>query len=229
MKETEKNGFLLKTDLAELSKNMIAGLGENSMVQGDRCSLYFVLAASERDPEAEMVVSLIERKSNLSPKEYHYTVVLIDYTSGGSGEAVLYHTNELSEADLIRVLQEIWCDLGKEIDEVDEIDKEAEFAYLKSYIRGACFDDEISVDYLYSLWIAFCLHHGLTVDKDEYQERMEGLWKALEEIVEVSGPKACPGPEWELLWKALEESDGGEVSHWENYSSFDSDMSRKLQ
>ena len=134
MKETEKNGFLLKTDLAELSKNMIAGLGENSMVQGDRCSLYFVLAASERDPEAEMVVSLIERKSNLSPKEYHYTVVLIDYTSGDSGEAVLYHTNELSEADLIRVLQEIWCDLGKEIDEVDEIDKEAEFAYLKSYI-----------------------------------------------------------------------------------------------
>ena len=205
MKETEKNGFLLKTDLAELSKNMIAGLGENSMVQGDRCSLYFVLAASERDPEAEMVVSLIERKSNLSPKEYHYTVVLIDYTSGGSGEEVLYHTNELSEADLIRVLQEIWCDLGKEIDEVDEIDKEAEFSYLKSYIRGACFDDEISVDYLYALWIAFCLHHGLTVDKDEYQERMEGLWKA------------------------LEESDGGEVSHWENYSSFDSDMSRKLQ
>ena len=205
MKETEKNGFLLKTDLAELSKNMIAGLGENSMVQGDRCSLYFVLAASERDPEAEMVVSLIERKSNLSPKEYHYTVVLIDYTSGGSGEAVLYHTNELSEADLIRVLQEIWCDLGKEIDEVDEIDKKAEFAYLKSYIRGACFDDEISVDYLYALWIAFCLHHGLTVDKDEYQERMEGLWKA------------------------LEESDEGEVSHWENYSSFDSDMSRKLQ
>ena len=205
MKETEKNGFLLKTDLAELSKNMIAGLGENSMVQGDRCSLYFVLAASERDPEAEMVVSLIERKSNLSPKEYHYTVVLIDYTSGGSGEEVLYHTNELSEADLIRVLQEIWCDLGKEIDEVDEIDKESEFSYLKSYIQGACFDDEISVDYLYALWIAFCLHHGLTVDKDEYQERMEGLWKA------------------------LEESDGGEVSHWENYSSFDSDMSRKLQ
>ena len=38
MKETEKNGFLLKTDLAELSKNMIAVLGENSMVQGDRCS-----------------------------------------------------------------------------------------------------------------------------------------------------------------------------------------------
>ena len=205
MKETEKNGFLLKTDLAELSKNMIAGLGENSMVQGDRCSLYFVLAASERDPEAEMVVSLIERKSNLSPKEYHYTVVLIDYTSGGSGEEVLYHTNELSEADLIRVLQEIWCDLGKEIDEVDEIDKESEFSYLKSYIQGACFDDEISIDYLYALWIAFCLHHGLTVDKDEYQERMEGLWKA------------------------LEESDGGEVSHWENYSSFDSDMSRKLQ
>ena len=205
MKETEKNGFLLKTDLAELSKNMIAGLGENSMVQGDRGSLYFVLAASERDPEAEMVVSLIERKSNLSPKEYHYTVVLIDYTSGGSGEEVLYHTNELSEADLIRVLQEIWCDLGKEIDEVDEIDKESEFSYLKSYIQGACFDDEISIDYLYALWIAFCLHHGLTVDKDEYQERMEGLWKA------------------------LEESDGGEVSHWENYSSFDSDMSRKLQ
>ena len=205
MKETEKNGFLLKTDLAELSKNMIAGLGENSMVQGDRCSLYFVLAASERDPEAEMVVSLIERKSNLSPKEYHYTVVLIDYTSGGSGEEVLYHTNELSEADLIRVLQEIWCDLGKEIDEVDEIDKESEFSYLKSYIQGACFDDEISIDYLYALWIAFCLHHGLTVDKDEYQERMEGLWKA------------------------LEESDEGEVSHWENYSSFDSDMSRKLQ
>lgn len=205
MKAAKKNGYVLKADLTELSKNMIAGLGEDSMVQGDRCSPHFVLAASEKYPEAEVVVSLIESKSNLSPKEYHYTVVLIDYTSGGSGEAVLYHTNELSEADLIRVLQEIWCDLGKEIDEVDEIDKEAEFAYLKSYIRGACFDDEISVDYLYALWIAFCLHHGLTVDKDEYQERMEGLWKA------------------------LEESDEGEVSHWENYSSFDSDMSRKLQ
>ena len=77
------------------------------------CSPHFVLAASEKYPEAEVVVSLIESKSNLSPKEYHYTVVLIDYTSGGSGEAVLYHTNELSEADLIRVLQEIWCDLGE--------------------------------------------------------------------------------------------------------------------
>ena len=126
--------------------------------------------------------------------------------------------DKIVSADLLREC--FACDLGRckgiccvegdagaplEIDEVDEIDKEAEFAYLKSYIRGACFDDEISVDYLYSLWIAFCLHHGLTVDKDEYQERMEGLWKA------------------------LEESDGGEVSHWENYSSFDSDMSRKLQ
>lgn len=128
MKETEKNGFLLKTDLTELSKNMIAGLGEDGMVQSDRCSPHFVLAASEKNPEAEVVVSLIESKSNLSPKEYHYTVVLIDYASGDSGETVLYHTNELSEADLIRVLQEIWCDLGKEIDEVDEINKEAEFA-----------------------------------------------------------------------------------------------------
>lgn len=32
MKAAKKNGYVLKADLTELSKNMIAGLGEDSMV-----------------------------------------------------------------------------------------------------------------------------------------------------------------------------------------------------
>lgn len=205
MEDMKRNGYILKTDISELSKDMIASLdGNNKTVDGDRFSSYFILAVGEKDPEAEAVVSLVESKANLDSSEYHYTVLLIDSISGGDdSESVLFQTNEMTEEDLTRLLQEIWCGLGTD-EEPGDIDKEAEFAFLKSYIRGACFDDEVSVDYLYALWIAFCLHHGLTVDKDEYQERLEELWKA------------------------LEESDGGEVSHWENYSDFDSDMSRKL-
>lgn len=85
------------------------------------------------------------------------------------------------------------------------VDRAAEFAYLKSYIMGACFDDETSVTFLYSLWAAYCLHQNVTVDSPACEE-------ALME-----------------LWRCLEESDGGEVSHWEDYASFEEDMCRDLR
>lgn len=206
MEAVKRNGYVLKADISELSKDMIAGLDENrKTVDGDRFSPYFILAVGEKDPEAEAVVSLIENKANLDSAEYHYAVLLIDSISGGDdSESILYTTNEMTEADLTRLLHEIWCGLGTD-EAPGTIDKAAELAYLKSYISGCCLDDEASVDLLYALWAAFCLHQNLTVDKDEYQQLLEEVYSA------------------------LVESEDGNTSHWEDYSDFENAMSRVLR
>ena len=132
MESVKRNGYVLKADISKLSKDMITGLDENrKTVDGDRFSPYFILAVGEKDPEAEAVVSLIENKANLDPAEYHYAVLLIDSISGGDdSESILYTTNEMTEADLTRLLHEIWCGLGTD-EASGTIDKAAELAYLK--------------------------------------------------------------------------------------------------
>ena len=109
MESVKRNGYVLKADISKLSKDMITGLDENrKTVDGDRFSSYFILAVGEKNPEAEAVVSLVESKANLDSSEYHYTVLLIDSISGGDdSESVLFQTNEMTEEDLTRLLQEI--------------------------------------------------------------------------------------------------------------------------
>lgn len=202
MMENTRKLYVPEVEFEQLAKDMIANLN------GDRLSDYFVLARGLSDKDAEVSVSLIEEKSELDPGEAHYTIPLIDGVNG-DGESMIYHTQGLSEKSLIRLLQNIWTELtnadGQCGPAPEYVDKAAEFNYLKSYIMGACLDDETSVTFLYALWVAYCLHQNICIDSIDCEV-------ALME-----------------LWKALEESDGGEVSHWEDFFAFREDMCRDLR
>lgn len=207
MNNKKENGYAVIADIEQLADTLIANLemGSTSKWKYNLYSQYFVLAKSETEPAQDAMVSLTKVVTGLKPDEFYYSVSLVDGLNPRHDvDRVEFRTSNLKRESLVTTLYEIAGGLPKAASKEGKIGEEAEFAYLKSYIQGACLDDEVSVDYLYALWIAFCLHHGLTVEKDEYQERLEELWKA------------------------LEESDEGEVSHWENYSDFDSSMSRKL-
>lgn len=59
------------------------------------------------------------------------------------------------------------------------INKSAELEYLKSFVCGGDFDEKLYRNQLRSLWTAYCFHHNLTVDTQEYDNALLGLWNLL--------------------------------------------------
>lgn len=60
------------------------------------------------------------------------------------------------------------------------INKSAELEYLKNFVHGGDFDEKLYQDQLRSLWTAYCFHHNLTVDTQEYDNTLLGLWNLLD-------------------------------------------------
>lgn len=209
----KKDGYILETGVCALSSQMIDDLksGNRRTTDGMRHSENFVFARGAKNSKNEVSVSIVEVVGQ--DELPHYNVLIIDYVNGEDGSDKIFSTNALTEEDLANCLLKIWngliaTDLELPVSSpstATKIDGDAELAYLKSYISGCCLDDETSVTFLYSLWIAYSLHQNLNVDSPEYEDTLMELWTA------------------------LLESDDGEASHWENFDSFMSDMSRDLR
>ena len=54
-----------------------------------------------------------------------------------------------------------------------------ELEYIKNFIAGGGFDEEIACDQLICLWTAYCLRHALTPDTQKYDTDLMLLWSLL--------------------------------------------------
>ena len=79
-----------------------------------------------------------------------------------------------------------------------ECSREAEYKFLLSYAGQSCFDDDECRDCLQILWTAYCLHHNLDVDTDQYDNDLLNLWNKME--------------------------DAGNTGEWADYNDFDNHM-----
>lgn len=105
-------GMVFQTPPAELARLMIEDLGNGRSDGEDRWSGYFVLAESIGDRRKTVSVALGEEKENLPESEWGYVIHLIDDIEGSDCE--LYHTDHLSEEELVALLKETMSQLGKE-------------------------------------------------------------------------------------------------------------------
>lgn len=80
-----------------------------------------------------------------------------------------------------------------------DINREAEFEFLRAFIAENGFDADVCRDQLQMLWTAYCLHHDLDVDTAGYDNDLLALWNRLEET-------------------------GDGTSEWEDYDDFDKFM-----
>lgn len=59
------------------------------------------------------------------------------------------------------------------------ISHEAEMEYLKGFAKQSDFGEEIYRKQFRALWTAYCFHHYLDVDTDEYDNRLLELWNSI--------------------------------------------------
>lgn len=59
------------------------------------------------------------------------------------------------------------------------MDIAVEFDYMRGFIDGADFFDEIPLKQLWVLWTAFCFHNNLDADTGVYDSYLRELWEAL--------------------------------------------------
>ena len=94
---------------------MIADLGNGPATEnGDRRSQYFTIAKGRQHLDRTVSVELIENVNGIPKGDGYYTLHLIDDVSDSPCE--LYHTDDLSEDSLIRLLKEILANLEKEVE-----------------------------------------------------------------------------------------------------------------
>lgn len=86
----------------------------------------------------------------------------------------------------------------------NNINKEAEYQWLRGYVEQVCFDEEICRDRLRMLWTSYCLHHNIDVDRLTYEVELFDVWSLLEEA-------------------------GDGTSEWGGYSEFNFFMSKYLR
>lgn len=59
------------------------------------------------------------------------------------------------------------------------LNRTAEFRYLKAFVTGGDFVEEVYRTQLRALWTAYCLHYDLCVDMMEYHNDLLGLWTVM--------------------------------------------------
>lgn len=90
----------------ELTEALLRDLGNGpASINGDHSSGYFVVA-KETDGDDEVTAALIENKAFLKPKEWFYSVHLIDDITMADCELVC--TDSLSRQNLVRTVEEIY-------------------------------------------------------------------------------------------------------------------------
>ena len=91
---------------AELADAMLRDLGNGpESVNGDRSSRYF-LVAKEAENDGEVSAALIENKAFLQPREWFYSVHLIDNISMADCELIC--TDNLSNQSLRRTIETMY-------------------------------------------------------------------------------------------------------------------------
>lgn len=73
---------------------------------------------------------------------------------------------------------------------VAAINRTAEFGYIKAFVIEGDLTDVVYVNQLLSLWTAYCLHHGLDVDTNDYDADLAAIWR---EIVQMGKDTICWG------------------------------------
>lgn len=66
------------------------------------------------------------------------------------------------------------------------MDREQEFGFMLDCAKKGCMEYEINRQQLHALWIAFCIHHDLECDTQDYDSAVRKLWEALPEDSRVT-------------------------------------------
>lgn len=69
------------------------------------------------------------------------------------------------------------AELVQDPDIMDE--RQRELDYIASFVKENSFYEEIARDQLRILWTAYCLHHGLDADTNEYDSDLVRVWDAI--------------------------------------------------
>ena len=83
------------------------------------------------------------------------------------------------------------------------MERNAEFKYMATFAIESYLIEELARDQLRSLWTAYCFHHNLDVDTEEYDEDLSQLWDVVSEV-------------------------GDGTSEWSDYDGFSNFMCRYL-
>lgn len=81
--------------------------------------------------------------------------------------------------------------------------RESELQFIREFITGACFENDICCDQLRSLWTAYCLRYDLIVDTAGYDNDILALWNTMEDVDNGGEP---------------------EMAFWSDFDSFDNFM-----
>ena len=80
---------------------------------------------------------------------------------------------------------------------------EQELDCIVGFAVESCFDNELACQQLRSLWTAYCFHHGLDADTEDYDADLAAIWKEIAQMEE-------------------------DTAFWSDYDSFSSFMCAEL-